>query len=502
MRYEYSSPKLDTQGRSFSLKAGTQSQRFVNAPNGLLFPGDPAAPKGANFPDKNDWAPRFGFNWDPTGKGKMSLHGGFGVFYDILKGEDNLQFNGQAPFFGFAALFFTPPAPITKEVNIFSDPFGNAGVANSFPSKPPAKNIDFGASGFLPFGGGGVFFVDPHLRTPYTYQYNLSFECELGKNMVAQASYVGSSSHKLTALVDANPFILGTTNRFFNTLPGNDNGGFSYLLQFANVGNANYNSLELSLNKRLGEIRFIGNTYFTLAYTLAHSIDTVSGFRNRNSQVPSYDSKLFRADSDYDVRQRLVFSGGWDLPFDHAWSSGPSRLTKGWSLYPIVSWRTGFPLDVFAGFSASTSQAGPSGAGDRQIIHANLVGGSVTVFNPKLPQTFNGTPGNFYFNPANFSNTDFPTSAQAVANPALRTYGTLPRNAFRGPGRANFDLALAKTTAIFGERVKLEFRAEAFNVFNTVQFRNPDTTITDGTFGQILDTFDPRIIQFALKLNF
>src|SRR5581483_3108325 len=94
VRYEYSTPKLDTQGRSFSIIPGDQSTVFPNAPLGLVFPGDAGAPRGANFPDKNDFAPRFGFAWDPTGAGKTSIRGGFGVFYDVLKGEDNLQFNG------------------------------------------------------------------------------------------------------------------------------------------------------------------------------------------------------------------------------------------------------------------------------------------------------------------------------------------------------------------------------------------------------------------------
>src|SRR5262249_45006233 len=253
--------------------------------------------------------------------------------YDILKGEDNLQYNGQAPFFGFADLFFDPlSGNPSHETNYYTNPFVAVGQANSFPSRPPAPNIDFGANGFLPFGGGGVFFVDPHLRTPYTYQYNLSVQREITRNLMAEAAYVGSSSHKLTSLIDANPFVLGTGSRILNATPGNSSSSFSYLEEFANVGNASYNSLELSLNKRLSDTRLFGTTYFTLAYTLSHNIDTVSGFRNRGSVVPSYNSKLFRADSNLDLRQRVVFSGGWDLPFDRAWSSGPKRLVQGWSL--------------------------------------------------------------------------------------------------------------------------------------------------------------------------
>src|SRR5262249_32979222 len=158
--------------------------------------------------------------------------------------------------------------------------------------------------------------------------------------------------------------------RIFNTFPGNDDGSFTLLPEFANVGTANYNSLQLRLEKRPSDNRVIGTTYFTLAYTLAHTMDNESGFRNRNSFVPTYDTELFRADSDFDVRQRLVFSGGWDLPFDRLWESGPKRLLQGWSLFPIVSWRTGFPLDIFAGFIA-TGSAGPSGAGDPELVRAN-----------------------------------------------------------------------------------------------------------------------------------
>jgi len=547
IRYEYNSPKLDTQGRSFSVVPGAQSTRFPNAPVGLLFPGDSGAPKGANFPDKNDWAPRIGFAWDPRGNGKTSIRGGFGVFYDVLKGEDNLQFNGQPPFFGGAGLFFTANANPTSPYPFFTDPYGSADVPtpNPFPSQPPPSNIDFGASGFLPINASGiVFLVDPHLRTPYTYQYNLSVQHEVAPSTVLEVSYVGSSSHGLTGLIDVNPFILGTTDHVLNLTPGNsscvDSSGnstsgadpaatcsFAGLPEFKNLTKASYNSLQASLTKQMSNTRFLGRTYFTLAYTWAHSIDNVSGFRQRNSEVPTYAPGLFRASSDQDVRNRITFSGGWDLPFDRDWRSGPKRLTQGWSLFPVVTWRSGLPFDIFARLPDrfDPGAEGPSGAGDPFDVHANIVG-PTTILDPRKS-------GGLLFDPTSFSNAQcgdannpiatctpgpgiLPSNSQVVADPSLATYGSLPRNFLRGKGYVNFDTAISKTTAIT-ERLKIEFRAEFFNLFNHANFLNPNvvnngdgtlaggaagTNINSGSFGQITGTYDPRIIQFGLRFSF
>jgi outer membrane receptor protein involved in Fe transport len=565
VRYEYNSPKEDTEGRSFSIIPGLQSTRFTGAPTGMVFPGDRGAPAGVNFPNRTNWSPRLGFAWDPRGDGKTSIRGGFGMFYDILKGEDNLQFNGQPPFFSSVGLTF-PTFSGNTVSPYFTDPFGPnaANVPNPFPSRPPPSNLDFGMAGFLPINAGeSAFFVDPHLKTPITYQYNLSVQHELAPNTALEVSYVGNVSHGLTSLIDVNPFVLGTTDRIFNLgagdstcqdATGNPAGpnpppppgpcSFGSVPEFKNVSNSFYNSLQASLNRQLVDSHYLGRTYFTLAYTYAHSLDNSSGFRQRNSNVPSYQPNLFYASSDQDVRQRITFSGGWDLPVDHLWSSGPKRLTHGWSLFPIVTWRTGLPFDVFAnlGERFTYNAEGPSGAGDPGNVHANVVG-PLNTLNPRTTQTFtnpnlgpSATPstGKYYFNPNSLSNAQssdptgapppgvLPSDSQVQADPALATYGTLPRNFFRGPGYVNFDLAFSKTTDIT-ERVKFEFRAEFFNLFNHANFTNPGVinngngpnngtvTLSGGAggndpnsslFGQITSTYDPRIIQLAGRISF
>jgi outer membrane receptor protein involved in Fe transport len=564
VRYEYSSPKEDTQGRSFSLIPGLQSTVFSNAPRGMVFPGDAGAPRGANFPDRTNWAPRLGFAWDPRGDAKTSIRGGFGMFYDILKGEDNLQFNGQPPFFSSVGLSFPTIGPgQTGSVPFFTAPFpnaigpsGNLGVPDPFPSHTPPSNINFNDAGFLPINSGGsVYFVDPHLKTPINYQYSLSVQHELARSTALEVSYVGNMSHGLTSIIDVNPFVLGSTDRVVNLGAGDsscpdDSGNstsnsagpcsFGSAPEFKNISNAMYNSLQASLNRQIVDSHYLGRTYFTLAYTYGHSIDNASGFRQRNSGVPSYGANLFRASSDQDVRDRITFSGGWDLPFDRLADSAPKRLTQGWSLFPIVTWRTGMPFDVFArlGEQYTYNAEGPSGAGDPYNVHANITG-PLNSLNPRTtatlsnPNTGTSGTGNYYFNPASLSNAQcgdendpmpgcapgpeiLPADSQVVADPSLATYGTLSRNYFRGLGYVNFDLAFSKTTSIT-EKVKFEFRAEFFNILNHANFTNPGVVNNgNGTFsgvatgsnpnssqfGQITSTYDPRIIQLAGRISF
>ena len=520
LRYEYNSPKLDTQGRSFSLVPGAQSARFINAPQGLLFPGDQGAPAGANLPDKNDFAPRFGFAWSPFSNNKMSIRGGIGMFYDVLKGEDNLQFNGQAPFFGYSDLTdYYYPTGVTGPVGFLSDPYGSIGAANPFPSKPPANNIDFDANGFLPFGGSSVYFVDPHLRTPYVFHYNLAVERELPGGMLASAAYVGSTAHKLTSIVDANPFILGTTDRILNLQPNALSYSYSYTDEFRNVVNQSYSSFQASLRKQASSANnWTGATYFTLGYTWAKNIDNASGFREGSSRVSYYQPNKDRAVSDMDVAHRITFSGQWDVPFDKAWSSGPKRLTKGWGVFPILTWRTGFPIDLRGYLARNRKTPGPSGAGDSNLVRPNLAGDGIVTVNPYRDINDNGALwvpiSNFITTPQSYGFCDPSwTADQCDARfnakgwvPYQASYGTDPRNSFRGPGRTNMDFAVGKSTQLWSEKTALDIRVEMFNVFNHTQFDNPDSThlnpADSATFGRITSTAEPRIIQLSARITF
>ncbi len=500
LRYEYTTPEKDTKGFSFSIIPGLQSTRFVNAPPGLVFPGDQGAPKGWYFPDRKDFSPRVGFAWDPFGNGKTSLRGGFGMFYDTLNGWMSDWATDEPPFAGGADIFpDSSMIPANAASAIMSHPYQTVGVADPFPSQiPPPQNVDFVNAGFLPGFGPSNNFVDVHLKTPYIYQYNLSVERQVGNGLMAEIGYAGSSSHKLLTWVDQNPMVLGASTRVLDVGLA-DPTTYGFMPTFAGLNNANYNGLLASLTKRETDVRYLGQVFFTLAYTWSHNLDNGSGFNSRMSYIPFYNHHQLYGNSDFDLRQRLTFSAGWELPFARTWVSGPKRLTTGWSLYPIVFAQSGIPLDFRAGTRQSSSNPGPSGAGDGEIVRVDQTLASVQTLDPHQVQTFNGVTGNFWFDPNAFQ----PDPCIAAGTCPLGFYGTYQRNSFRGPRRVNFDLALEKSTNLVGERTKLIFRVEGFNLFNHTEFRPPaDTRATSGTFGQISGTYDPRILQLALRLTF
>jgi len=548
LRYEYYSPETDPAGQSFDYIPGLISQRFTNAPPGLVVPGDPGAPKGWYFPDHLDWAPRFGFAWDVTGDGKTSLRGGAGVFYDSLNGWMADWDDDVPPFWGSSFIeYYAPNTNVNTGVNygftgapgIMADPYGasavySTAVADPFPSKPPPRNLDFVAEGYDPFNPS-VDFVDPHLRTPYIYQYNLTLQRQLAPGLMAEIGYVGNLSKHGITWADENPIVPSTitcsaTNssgqctalsgeRMANLELGaagiSDCGGpcFSPMTTFDNLVNGNYNALVASLTKQTGNVRHFGSAFFTASFTWSHGLDNGSEWDSRNAtsdiHFPAADPNAEYGNSDIDLPYRFVLSGGWTLPFDRWWTNGPKRLLGGWTLYPILSVQSGSPIDmsVYPGGDPQ-SNPGPSGYGDRNAERPDRLTSSIQIFNPSRVQTItdaegNTITGNFYFNPADFGVDPCIVSSSYDTCP-LGFYGTYRRNSIIGPGWSNLDLTLAKEIPLT-ESVNLTFRADAFNLFNQAEFENPpasSTRVTSSTFGVISSTLPQRVLQLALRLDF
>ena len=358
------------------------------------------------------------------------------------------------------------------------------------------------------------------MKTPYIYQYNLSVQHQLARDLALDVSYVGSISHKLTNMMDANPMILGTNIRLLNagrypyfTDPdrGLTNNGFAPLPDtITNAGSASYNALLVSLTKRFGNTHGVGATFFTLAYTYSHNIDNGSGsVTSTSGNVPYYDHNALRGNSSLDQRQRFTFSGGWELPFAQLWSSGPKRLTSGWNVLPIFSMYTGSYFDITANLKENApvgSKVGASGAGDANLVRANLVTPTVTYRDPHTTQTIAvGTStrtGLYYLNPTNFNVPTTWNGANYLPTPAQRTYG-MPRNSIIGPGMVNLDLAITKRTALFHERVSSGIpRGSIHPSLNHTEFANPNTSLSSALFGQVTSAASPRFIQLALRVQF
>jgi len=436
-----------------------------------------------------DWnpAPRVGFSWRPlkddTG---LVVRAGFGVYFDRISSRfANVQ-------------VFNYPYDIVG-VNVFgtfANPFPAALAGMTFPISPapvpspviliPAIPPFFPVATPLPISG---IYVDPKLRTPYVYQYNLGVQKEVAKGLLLEIGYVGSKGTKLLNMYVFNQGALGTAP--YN-LSGFSNGkiptaGFH---QVRSNAISHYDSLQASLTRRVGH-----GLQFLAAYTWSRSSDN-------NSAGPGTDlgtgiagdqqkPATQRALSDFDRRHRFVFSGVYDLPKFYGGDSGLlKRTANGWQLATVTVFQTGSPFSVICSSSTTT------------LNRADFLPGATAATAGLGGSVASHLDG--YFNTAAFAAT--PTSVMTCANAA--PYGTSPRNFLRGPNQRNVDLSIVKFIPVT-ERTKLEFRTEFFNAFNFTNFANPISAFASGTtptssgLGKIISTSTgPRVIQFAMKVSF
>jgi len=451
MRYEWAANPSEKRNKLTNVVDILSNTSFVSVPK--AFQTNPAT---------GNWAPRFGFAYDPFADHKTSIRGGFGMFNDVMYANIYLPGYWLAPPFTSA----------TQRNPTFPLPFGST----TAPALPTAMQ--------------GLFYGTD--ATPYMMQYNFNIQRDVGAGMVLTAGYVGSRGVHLLVSRDYNPPVpvVGPNGeRVFAQLVGGRvtsnariNSNFGFLQQRSPMGNSDYNSLQVSLNRR-----FADGLQMQASYTYSKSMDYGSaggGAQNVGATQgieDPFDASIDKGRSTYDRTHSFRLSSVYAVPF-HG-----NPFVKDWRLSGIFSAVTGPPFSIFTGFD----QAG-LGIGNTQ--RPNLVAGYSG--NPVL-----GNP-NQWFDPKAFS------------LPAVGTYGNLGRTTAVGPGLTNLDIALARDFPIraISEGFTAQFRAEAFNIFNHANFGLPNNSVfvsgTNGggslnpTAGQITSAAPSRQLQFALKLIF
>jgi len=485
LRYELPQPYHEIHNQDALFVPNAPSKVIPSAPPGLLYPGDPGVGPGLIPREYRALAPRVGFAWDPTGKGRWAVRSAYGIFYEpYYNGEGGpLQAPESAPPW-FKTIQESFPSNFANPLPAGSDPF-----APNFAGGPQSLTL---------------LTLDPHLQVPYAQDWNLTVEHSFGQGWLMELGYVGTKGTKLPRFIESNPATL------CSSLPASQQGScisgeqqnvnayrpysgctpagpcnYGSIGLISGVTNSDYNSLQASLRKSLGY-----GVAFLASYTFSKSLDDVSSFNisgsapylaageNDLAQNPwnlegEYGRSLF------DARHRLVFSYQWDLPFWKSSGTWYQRALGNWQLNGIISAATGTPFTVYDSSDPSLQGQSPeiSGfVGDRP----NLVG------NPN-----NGPKSaTEWFNTAAFHQVT-----------QLGTFGNAGRNIVQAAGLSQWDFALFKNFRL-AESATLQFRGEFFNILNRVNFGVPNDDISSLTYGQVQTAAPPRQIQFALKLLF
>jgi hypothetical protein len=479
VRYELTPPLKDELGQGMAFRPGQKSQRFPNAPTGILFAGDPdpvlgTIPAGGYPTDKNNFAPRLGIAYSPKpdsgwrrkifGDNKTAVRAAWGVFYDTTLGA---SFTDQAYLQPFSVTQTLSAVQIAAAGGTFANPFGS--LPNPFP-------LDLSRRNFIGFPELEPF--DPTFRTAYTYQYNLSIQRELPGAMLLEIAYVGTNSFKQDRERELNLAVVGPGATIDNIQERRLYPQLGAVISQESTGRARYDAAQLNLTRR-----FRNGLSFNASYVFQKALDAGS------SAVLALTSTSSWARADFDRRHSLVFSYTFDLPSTRFRGLG-GRIINGWQIGGLTQIRSGQPLFI-------QQRTNPTLTTDFYSGTPDFVGPYVG-FDPRLVQTIvvNGvaTTGHFLFDPNAFR-------AVPVDNPAAARNGSLGRNVFDGPGLNQWDLSIIKRIKIT-ESQRIELRSDISNLFNRALFDVPETSVEAPNFGQVIRAGPGRTIQLALRYSF
>ena len=450
LRYEWNGTPTEAEKRFVVFDPATVSLVRVGSPGF----GDVYKQNALNF------QPRVGLVWDLFHNGKTVLRTAYGLLTDqpVANAVGNLSTNPP----------FSNPINITSPGITFGNAFSMAQAAGVL--SPNSINHDF--------------------RNSYIQSYNFNIQEQITDSIGVMAGYFGSKGTHLRISRNINQFIPGTSTRIYPKLSANS--PIAPGLALTNIGlidsggNSEYNALWLTANKR-----FSKGLQFNASYTFSKSIDYNSLNSQGNITQDSYNIRNDRGLSDFDARHRFVINSIYDLPFKG------NRLVEGWEFAIITQLQTGNPINII------TTNATLTGS---TTIRPDILGPVSVGLHPAVDASGKGN-GNLQYFPSAACTTPQPGCLFLAAN----HFGNLGRNVLIGPGFEDIDFSLVKNTKIY-ERLTVQFRVDAFDLFNHPNFGQPNRTVSTAagnTFGQISstrfatgDSGSSRQLQLAMKLIF
>jgi outer membrane receptor protein involved in Fe transport len=467
LRYEYFTPLSEKEDRL---------SNFVFGPAGQELTGGRVEITDQFYePDRNNFAPRFGFAWSPNGlDDKFVLRGGFGISYNRLFNNILSNVRGNPPFLvrHFICCAFTPGD--TDNINRIFYAFG---ATNSPFSYPPNVAL---AQGIDPVTGGPradnaeVYAAPANLPNARVYSYSFEGQYDLPFNLFASLGYQGSTSRNLIRTVNQN-FIYGPDNPKF----------YAVYLAMPDVS-AKYNALLARLSRR-----FANGFQVDANYRLAKSVDELSfEFGGNANQTNPRDLASERGPSDFDVRHNFTLSGLWDLPIFRNRRDFVGKVLGGWQINGILTAHSGFPW---------TPKTCNDLDGDGQGCYSRptaYLGGALDPSIDNLTQ-----PGGI-----------FPGGGTSYFNITTPGQPGIGRNSFRGPRYFNVDFSLAKQFGLpeygfLNEGARLDIRANFFNAFNTLNLQpfnygDDSTQVEKGLFGRAAAGLSGRVIELQVRFSF
>lgn len=485
LRWSYFGPLSSKQGNMFVANPGAGA----NYMTGLT------VSRGNSWnAQKNNFGPQIGFAWSPTKfHDRLVLRGGYGVSFNQEEIAISANIGNNPGLVVFPS--FDSPSPTAINPGIIYATSSSPHNLYGYPANPNAVS-SFGANGLPTTGSVGVGIFPHDLPTMRTHHYSFDMQYDLGHQWVMTLGYSGALSRNIYFHSNPNAIPAARGYTLNPQIGGGDNWGVN--------GSGNYNALLTEIKHQFSR-QFMTDAQFTWAKSMDNSSAPYS------EQIYPYATSLNYGRSDYNVGKAFKLFGMWQPVFFHGDKSWVEKIAGGWSLSGIWNWHSGFPWNPVINVQGGSLYCGQCGYS--QILPAAYLGGAGNSTSNDQFKTGSNYPlaasdplhGGVYFSTPAYT----PYNCNSCYGNALPQAPGVRRNSLTGPGYRDVDLTLAKgfglpKMPILGESAKLEFRVDAYNVFNNLNF-NPtqiSNNISNANFGVDQDALAARVVTLSAHFNF